>query len=228
MFLSISETSANAELELQRADIVFLLDGSHDMQASERQILDFVKEFAKQIEIGPSKVQVALIQYSTEPTTDFLLNTYSMKDDVLSHLSNVKLKGGFTVNTGEALDYVKNNVFIASSGSRAQQGVPQILILLSGKKSEDDVLGPVDRLRNAGIVLFSVGMKNADRLEMETVAQSPGTEYFINEISDYPLVREQLLSVIASHKGTDTPSVGESKQVLMNYIYFIFTKLSII
>uniref|UniRef100_A0A665UW50 Collagen, type VI, alpha 3 n=1 Tax=Echeneis naucrates TaxID=173247 RepID=A0A665UW50_ECHNA len=117
--------------------------------------------------MGPSKVQLALIQYSTEPSTEFLLNTYSVKDDVMSHLSNVKLKGGFKVNTGVALDYVKNNVFTASSGSRAQQGVPQILILLSGTKSDDDVLGPVDRVRKAGIDLFTVGLNNTGRLEME-------------------------------------------------------------
>lgn len=178
------------------------------MRASERQILDFVRDLVKQIQIGRSKVQVALIQYSTEPTTDFFLNTHSLKDDVLSHLDNVKLKGGFTVNTGVALDYVKNNVFTASSGSRAQQGVPQILILLSGRKSEDDVLGPVDRLRNAGIVIFSVGVNDADRLEMKQLAHSPGAEYFIKEISDFPLVREQLLSGIASDKGTVRP-VGE-------------------
>lgn len=207
LFVSISDNSTIAELELQSADIVFLLDGSDDMRASERQILDFVREFVKQIEIGPSKVQVALIQYSTEPTTDFLLNTYSLKDDVLSHLSNVKLKGGFIVNTGVALDYVRNNVFTASSGSRAQQGVQQILILFSGRKSEDDVLGPVDRLRNAGIVLFSVGVNNAER--MEQLAHSSRAEYFIKEISDFPLVREQLLSVIASHEGTVNPGVGE-------------------
>lgn len=209
LFVSISDTSTITKLELQSADIVFLLDGSDDMRANERQILDFVREFVKQIEIGPSKVQFALIQYSTEPTTDFLLNKYSLKDDVLNHLSNIKLKGGFAVNTGVALDYVKNNVFTASSGSRAHQGVPQILIFLSGTKSEDDVSGPVDRLREAGIVLFSLGVNSADRLEMQQIAHRPGAEYFIKNISDFTLVRQQLLSDIASHKGTVSPGVGE-------------------
>uniref|UniRef100_A0A8P4KMT4 VWFA domain-containing protein n=1 Tax=Dicentrarchus labrax TaxID=13489 RepID=A0A8P4KMT4_DICLA len=197
------------ELKLQSADIVFLIDGSDGMRASERQILDFVREFVKQTEIGPDKVQVALTQYSTEPMTDFLLNTYSVKDDVLSHLGNLKLRGGFTLNTGGALDYVKNNVFNASSGSRAQQGVPQILILLSGRKSEDDVLGAVDGLRKAGIVLYSIGVNNADSLEMEQLAHSPSAKYFIKDISDFPLVREQLLLGIASHKDTVSPGVGE-------------------
>lgn len=198
-----------SESELQSADIVFLLDGSDDMKESERQILDFLKEFVQETEIGPENVQIALIQYSTEPTTDFLLNTYSQKNDVLSHLNNMKLKGGPSVNTGVALDYVRNNVFAASAGSRAQQAVPQILILLSGRKSEEDVLSAVNRLRTAGIVLYSVGMKNADRLEMEQVAHSPTAKYFIEDNSDFPLVREQLLSVIASQKGAISPVVGE-------------------
>lgn len=196
-------------LELHSADIVFLLDGSDDMRANEGQILEFVREFVKQIEIGPRKIQVALTQYSMEPTTEFLLNTYSLKEDVLRHLNNVKLKGGLTLNTGVALDYLRTNVFTALSGSRAQQAVPQILILLSGRKSEDDVLAAVGRLRNAGIVLYSVGLNNADRLEMEQLAHSPTSKYFIKEISDFLLVREQLLSVIASEKGTVSPGVGE-------------------
>lgn len=209
LFVSFPDTSTISELKLQSADIVFLLDGSDNMRASQRHILDFVREFVKQIEIGPNKVQIALTQYSTEPTIDFLLNTYSLKDDVLSHLSNVKLKGGLSLNTGVALDYVKSNVFTASSGSRAQQGIPQILILVSGKRSEDDVLGSVDRLGNAGIVLYNIGVYNADRLEMEQLVHNPRARYFIKENSDFPLVREQLLSAIASHKGTVHHGIGE-------------------
>ncbi|XP_027130164.1 collagen alpha-3(VI) chain-like isoform X1 [Larimichthys crocea] len=215
------DTSIISELKLQSADIVFLLDGSDNMRASQRHILDFVREFVKQIEIGPNKVQIALTQYSTEPTIDFLLNTYFLKDDVLSHLSIVELKGGLSLNTGVALDYVKNNVFTASSGSRAQLGIPQILILISGRRSEDDVLGPVDRLRNAGIVLYNVGVYNADRLEMEQLVDNPRARYFIKENSDFPLVREQLLSVIASHKGTVHHGIGSSSSIKRDIVFLI-------
>uniref|UniRef100_A0A672F784 VWFA domain-containing protein n=1 Tax=Salarias fasciatus TaxID=181472 RepID=A0A672F784_SALFA len=152
VFVSISDTSSFANV--QSADIVFLLDGSNDMRSSELQILEFVREFVKQIEIGPQRMQVALIQYGTEPTTEFFLNKYSQKDDILTHLSNVQLKGGLITNTGVAIEYVKDTVFTPSSGSRAQQGVPQILIVLSGRKSEDDVTGPVERLRSDGTVIF--------------------------------------------------------------------------
>lgn len=191
------------------ADIVFLLDGSDEMQAYERQLLDFVTELVKQIKIGPSEVQVALVQYSTEPTTDFLLNTFSVKDDVLGHLSNVKLKGGLGVNTGVAFDHVMNNVFTAPSGSRAQQGVPQILILISGKKSDDDVSGSVNRLRNHGIALFTIRVNDIDGLDIEQLAHSPRATYFVKDTSEFPLVKEQLLSAIVSYKGTASPGIGE-------------------
>lgn len=117
------------------------------------------------------------------------------------------MKGGYTVNIGAALDYVKNTVFTPSSGSRAQQGVPQILVLLTGMKSQDNVLDPIDALKNAGVVVFGVGLNNADRFEMEKIA--PRAEYFVKKISDFPIVREQLLSDIISIKDTISPDVGE-------------------
>lgn len=201
-------------MELQRADIVFLLDGSDSMRVRERQILEFVKEFVKQIEIGPRKVQVALTQYSTEPTTEFALNTYSIKADVLHHLSNMRLKGGQTVNTGAALDFMKNNVFTASSGSRNQQGVPQNLVLFSGRKSDDNVQRAAENLRNAGIVLYSIGLNNADKMEMKEMAHSPMRHFFIKESAEFPFVREQLLLTLASQNSAITPALGECKPML--------------
>lgn len=211
---------------LDRADIVFLLDGSDGMKESERQIVEFLKEFVTEVEIGPEKVQIALVQYSTEPTVVFFLNTYSQKNTILGHLNGMKLIGGQSVKTGDALEYVKNIVFAAPSGSRAQQAVPQILIHLSGKKSDDDVLNAVNRLRTAGIVLHSVGVKNADRLEMEQVAHSPTAKYFIQENSDFPLVREQLISVIASQTDVINPVVGEYESPLgcCLFIYCVSAK----
>ncbi|MED6235418.1 hypothetical protein ATANTOWER_025672, partial [Ataeniobius toweri] len=200
-----TETSADVEADLQKADIVFLLDGSDNMQPNERLILEFVIDFVKKLEIGPSKAQVALVQYSTEPTTNFVLNKYSVKEDALNHLSIVKLKGGDTVNTGRAIDFVKNTVFTASSGSRVQQGVPQVLILASGKRSEDDVFDPMERLKNAGIALFAVGVNTADRVEMEQLA--PGAWYFVKESSDFPVVRQQVLAVTATFRGSMSPGV---------------------
>lgn len=179
------------------------------MQQSSRGIQSFLKEFIEQVNIGPNKVQVAMIQYSDEPTTAFYLNTYSTKRDILNYVNNFKLKGGRHVNTGGALSYLARNVFTSSAGSRALTGVPQILILISGSRSQDDVQLPSESLKNAGVVLFSIGVGNADWLEMQSVAHSPRDAYLIKDTSDFSVVRQQLLSEVASHKVSTIPGVGE-------------------
>ena len=179
------------------------------MQQSARGIQSFLKEFVEQIDIGPNKAQVAIIQYSEEPTPAFYLNTYSLKRDILKYVSDFKLKGGKHVNTGKALDYVARNVFTSSAGGRALTGVPQILIILSGRKSQDDVKVPLESLKNAGVVLFSVGVGNADWLEMQNLAHNPRDAYLIKETSDFSVVRQKLLSQVASHKASIIPGIGE-------------------
>lgn len=177
------------------------------MKPNERLVLEFVLDFVKKIEIGPNNVQVALVQYSAEPAAEFTLNRYSRKEEALNHLRNVKLMGGGSVNTGRAIDFVRNTVLVASAGSRLQQGVPQVLISVSGSKSEDDALGPAGRLKNAGVSLFAVGVNTADRSEMEQLA--PGARYFLKDVSDFLPVRQQVLSVTTATRGSVNPSVGK-------------------
>ncbi|XP_061143466.1 uncharacterized protein col6a3 isoform X2 [Syngnathus typhle] len=202
-------TSTVTQLELGGpADIVFLLAGSDDMRANEGPVLDFVRDFVQQVEIGPGNVQVAVIQYSAVPTAEFVLNSYGQKDDLMAQLSNVKLRGGSTVNTGEALQYARNYMFTASAGSRAQQGIPQTMIVLSGKKSDDSVAEPLNGLREAGIDLYSIGMNGADKQEMQEISQNVETAYFVQAPSDFPVVMQQLLSAILSHRSITGPGFG--------------------
>uniref|UniRef100_A0A3Q3GRL3 VWFA domain-containing protein n=1 Tax=Labrus bergylta TaxID=56723 RepID=A0A3Q3GRL3_9LABR len=232
------------ELESPQRDLVFLLDGSDDTQNEFPAMKSFVQRVVDTLSVGENKDRVSLVQYSSDQQTHFSLNSYTEKRDVLAALQQINHKGGRPLNTGAALDYVRSNAFAGPSGSRNQEGVPQILILLSGGRSQDDVanaaaalkqervvpfcvgtrnadileksnddaFGPVDTLKNAGIGLFSIGVNNADRLEMEQLAQSPGALYFVKEMSEFPLVREKLLSSIALYKSTAS-SVGECKRV---------------
>ncbi|XP_019728479.1 collagen alpha-3(VI) chain-like isoform X2 [Hippocampus comes] len=211
-------TSTGTQLELGGpADIVFLLAGSDYMRANEGSVLDFVRQFVQEVEIGPSNVQVAVIQYGTEATAEFVLNSYGQKDDLMTHLSNVKLRGGSTVNTGAALDFARNYVFTASAGSRAEQGIPQTMIVLSGKKSDDNVAEPLDGLRDAGIVLYSIGIHDADKQEMEEISHSVETAYFINETSILPMLTKHLLSAILSRESihnTDAADTDTKKDIV--------------
>lgn len=71
-------------------------------------------------------------------------------DNVLSLLTHT------CVFSGLALTYILENSFKPESGSRPD--VPKIGILITDGKSQDDVQSPAQRLREAGIELFAIGM----------------------------------------------------------------------
>lgn len=58
--------------------------------------------------------------------------------------------------SGLALTFILENSFKPESGSRSD--VPKIGILITDGKSQDDVIPPAQRLRDAGIELFAIGM----------------------------------------------------------------------
>ncbi|XP_069009752.1 collagen alpha-3(VI) chain-like [Embiotoca jacksoni] len=66
-------------------------------------------------------------------------------------------------------------------------------------------------------------MNNADRLEMEqlTTISAPRAEYFMGGTSDFPRVREKLLSDIASLKGSVSPSVGSRSNIKRDIVFLI-------
>uniref|UniRef100_A0AAY5L2Y5 VWFA domain-containing protein n=2 Tax=Esox lucius TaxID=8010 RepID=A0AAY5L2Y5_ESOLU len=119
------------------------------------------------------------------------------------------------------LDYVKNYVFTSTSGSRLVEGIPQILILLSGGKSEDDVLVPSQRLKAAGIVIFTVGVKDADEAEMQSIAHSPNQAFMLREFSDLSPVKQQLLSAVISHKDTVRPGLVQGSSVKRDIVFLL-------
>ncbi|XP_052388700.1 collagen alpha-1(XIV) chain-like [Carassius gibelio] len=79
---------------------------------------------------------------------------------------------------GLALTYILENSFKAESGSRPD--VPKIGILITDGKSQDDVVSPAQRLRDTGIELFAIGVKNADENELRAIASTPEETHVYN------------------------------------------------
>lgn len=68
---------------------------------------------------------------------------------------------------GLALNFILENCFKPESGSR--EGLPKIGILITDGKSQDDVIPPAERLRNAGIELFAIGKNKNTCKAMNTL-----------------------------------------------------------
>lgn len=168
------------------------------MQNDFKAVLGFVERMVEKLNVNENKDRVSVVQYSREPAVDFFLNTHKTQQNVAGNVGNLRHRGGTPRNTGAALQYVKDNVFTASSGSRHQQGVPQILVLFTGGQSSDDVRNAVENFKRSGVMVFVVGTKNADTLEMNSMSQEASHVFFAADTIGLPDIEEQILSAIKS------------------------------
>ncbi|XP_077071810.1 collagen alpha-3(VI) chain-like [Siphateles boraxobius] len=185
-----------AERRMARRDFVFLLDGSDGTRSSFPAMLDFVERMVERLNVSEKRDHVSVVQYNRDPEAHFYLNTYSRKEDVLDTLRGLRHKGGRPLNTGAALQYVRDNVFTASSGSRLVEGVPQLLILLCGGKSFDNVDTPASSLKELGVLIFAIGSRSSDSRELQEISNEPSYALSVSDFADLPSVQQQLFTNI--------------------------------
>lgn len=181
-----------------RKDIVFLLDDSDGTRNGFPAMRDFVERVVEKLNVGEKKDRVSVVQYSREPEVHFYLNTYTTREDVVDSVRGLRHRGGRPLNTGAALQYVRDNVFTNSSGSRRLQGVPQILILLTGGRSFDNVDSPASALKQQGISVIGIGSRTADARELQKISYEPSYALSVSEFTDLPSVQEKLSTVMST------------------------------
>uniref|UniRef100_A0A3Q2DYV9 VWFA domain-containing protein n=1 Tax=Cyprinodon variegatus TaxID=28743 RepID=A0A3Q2DYV9_CYPVA len=135
---------------------------------------------------------VAVVQYSDTAQTNFNLNRYGTKHDVLQAINSLTHKGGQPINIGSALQYVRDHAFTPEAGSRIRQGAPQILILLSGGRSADDVRNSVRELKEMGVTIVAIGSSDADTLELQTISHEPRYALSVADYGELPAVKQNL------------------------------------
>lgn len=177
-------------------DVVFLLDGSDGTRSGFPAMRDFVQRVVETLSVDDNKDRVSVVQYSRDPAVQFYLNTYTTKGEILDTVRGLRHKGGRPLNTGAALQYLRDNVFTASAGSRRLEGVPQVLILLCGGKSFDSVDAPASALKQLGVLIFAIGTRSSDSRELQNISHDPSTALSVSEFTDLPSVQQQLQSSV--------------------------------
>ncbi|CDQ71231.1 unnamed protein product [Oncorhynchus mykiss] len=196
-----------------KRDVVFLLDGSDGTRRVFPAMRDFVQRVVETLSVDENKDRVAVVQYSRDPAAQFYLNTYTTKGEILNTVRGLRHKGGRPLNTGAALQYVRDNVFTASSGSRRLEGVPQLLILLSGGRSVDNVDTPASALKELGVLVFGIGTRSSDSRELQRISHDPSYALSVSDFTDLPSIQQQLLSSVEAVVIDVTP---ESPTVLVD------------
>ncbi|KAM9842426.1 collagen alpha-1(XII) chain [Aulostomus maculatus] len=175
------------------ADLVFLVDGSWSVgRENFKHIRSFIGAMAGAFDIGKDKTRVAVVQYSTDTRTEFDLNRYTRRGDLLQAINSLPYKGGNTM-TGDAIDYLLRNIFTEAAGSR--KTFPKIAMIITDGKSQDPVEEHARRLRNMGVEIFVLGIKGADEDELKEMASTPYGKHVYN-VPNFDLIQEVQKKII--------------------------------
>ncbi|XP_044097847.1 collagen alpha-3(VI) chain isoform X2 [Neovison vison] len=202
-------------IEVNKRDIVFLVDGSSALGlANFNAIRDFIAKVIQRLEIGQDLIQVAVAQYADTVRPEFYFNSYPNKREVITAVRRMKPMEGSVLYTGSALDFVRNNLFTSSAGYRAAEGVPKLLVLITGGKSLDEISQPAQELKKSSIMSFAIGNKAADQAELEEIAFDSSLVFIPAEFRAAPLqgVLPGLLAPLRTLSGT---SEEESKRDIL-------------
>uniref|UniRef100_A0A8C4H3L4 VWFA domain-containing protein n=1 Tax=Dicentrarchus labrax TaxID=13489 RepID=A0A8C4H3L4_DICLA len=206
--LSITDYEELPTAKQDKQDVVFLIDGSYDSGNGFEDIRRFVEKIVGSLNIGENRDQVAVVQYSRDATVNFYLNSYSSKNDLLNSIGTMRHKLGRPLNIGKALEFVRENVFAATVGGRRAETVPQYLYVFSGGRSGDDVRGPAQSLKENGIKTFSIGTRNADTLEMQTISFTPAHYFYVTNFNNLQSIHPSVEATLrGAQETTEFPTV---------------------
>nr|XP_020724551.1 collagen alpha-3(VI) chain isoform X2 [Odocoileus virginianus texanus] len=201
-------------IEVNKRDIVFLVDGSSKLGLTNfNAIRDFIAKVIQRLEIRQDLIQVAVAQYADTVRPEFYFNTYPSKREVINAVRKMKPLDGSALYTGSALDFVRNNLFTEAAGYRAAEGVPKLLVLVTGGKSLDAVSQPAQELKRSGILAFAVGNKVADQAELEEIAFDSSLVFTATEFRPAPL--QGVLPGLLGPLRTLTGTTEESKRDIL-------------
>ncbi|XP_067371135.1 collagen alpha-3(VI) chain-like isoform X3 [Channa argus] len=178
-------------------DVAFLIDGTDNVREGFAAIREFIIKIIELLDVGMDRVRISVVQHSERPTTTFYLNTYQTKDEVIRAVRVMTPTGGQRLNTGNALRFMKDTIFSERQGGRAGQGVPQFLIVLAGSRSTDNVKDPAGALKTEGVVPFGVGVKDADRKQIEDISHNPSFAFTVREFSELSTVPQRLNNYVS-------------------------------
>ncbi|KAK2493250.1 hypothetical protein MC885_017703 [Smutsia gigantea] len=180
-------------------DVVFVLDHSSSIQPQQQEsMINLTVHLVKKADVGKDRVQFGAVMYSDEPDVLFHLNKYSKKSAIIEDLRRHRTTKGNTY-TAKALEYT-NSLFTEEHGSRIKQNVKQMLIIITDGESHDrsQLSATALKLRNKGIIIYAVGVGQANQHELETMAGNKNNTFLVDnfdKLKDIYLYLQQRLCI---------------------------------
>ncbi|XP_045712889.1 collagen alpha-5(VI) chain isoform X2 [Phyllostomus hastatus] len=154
------------------ADLVFLVDEGVGTRQNLRKLQSFLENITSSLDVRDNCVRLGLVSYSNKAETISLLRSSTSQSAFQEQIQKLALRTGKS-NAGAALEKLRREGFLESSGSRRAQGVPQIAVLVTQRPSDDDVRETAMKLRREGITIFAVGIQGANYTQLEEIVSYP-------------------------------------------------------
>ncbi|XP_068129719.1 collagen alpha-1(VII) chain-like [Hyperolius riggenbachi] len=182
-----------------KADIVFLVDESSSIGPNNfNKVKDFLYRIVSYFpKIGPQGTQIAIVQYSEEPRTEFHLNQHKDRNSVLKAIRNMQYFGGDT-RTGRGIGHVVKELFQMSKGMRPSS--PHLILLITDGQSQDNVMQPSRVAHALGIRMLAVGVSAANMDELKSIMMHRNLNdiFFVSSFDDFPLIVQELIETICT------------------------------
>ncbi|KAM6419510.1 uncharacterized protein J5M81_015557 [Pluvialis apricaria] len=180
---AVHEACRTAEV----ADILFLVGQSQGTGSeNSRLVKDFISSMARSFEnvvMGKGGIRLAVALYGEKPRMSIELTDYVTIEEMLVAIQDLSLKGG-SLKTGSAL------AFAAHAMSRLdtlREDAAKVVVLITDGKSSDSVEDEGRVLQDGGVTVFAVGIKGADKNELNKIASEPTAEHVLY-IEDFHLL----------------------------------------
>ncbi|EYC00484.1 hypothetical protein Y032_0115g496 [Ancylostoma ceylanicum] len=185
-------------------DIAFVLDASGSIEEIYSEQVRWTASLSDVLPIHQDAVRLAMIQYAGYPLTEFTLNSYSDRDEVVRHLQDMNFQSGVT-RTGYALKSAEDELFSEDRGAR--HNASKIIALFTDGLSIDDPLKPSEQLRHRKGVKIYVVSVSADGFipEMQRIA---GANSNVFGPDDLPLFKERLLKDVEDARVCESEMIG--------------------
>ncbi|XP_063735127.1 collagen alpha-6(VI) chain-like [Eleginops maclovinus] len=155
-------------------DLLFLIDSSGSIGPQDyEKMKEFMKSVITKSAVGQDNVHVGVMQFSTIQQLAFPLNQYFSKDQMLNAITAMQQVGGGTL-TGEAITDV-SQYFDGLRGGRP--GMRQTLIVITDGEAQDEVKEPALAVRNKGVVVYAIGVVDANTTQLLEISGSATRTY---------------------------------------------------
>nr|XP_034985428.1 collagen alpha-6(VI) chain [Zootoca vivipara] len=185
------------------ADLVFLIDGSNSISNSDfNKMKSFLQDVVHPFDTGHN-VQVGIAQYSDRYREEFGLDIFPVKSELETKIGRIRQMEGLQTYIGAALGRVKH-YFTPEGGSRVNENIQQILLVITDGRSHDKVVKASEDLRKRGVDIYAIGVGKIDHLQLSQIAGSSDRKYTVDNFSELKVIKKRLVDDICEEEDKTT------------------------